>query len=162
MDLWRIGYCTNPAPEKSDLLKNLGLGSTMSHGRWHTRGSAMVVYCAESRSLATLEKRVHSNSFRPPNMALMRVTLPDDVVVLDAKTSYGLPVGWHLRQAITQAIGRKWLKDQASLAMWVPSAITTGDRNILINPAHPDYSRVTLEIEINPFEFDKRLFTTAA
>ena len=61
-------------------------------------------------------------------------------------------------QAATQAIGMSWLKSKSSLGLWVPSFVEPSENNFLLNPAHPDYLRITLVVEKNPFFFDPRLF----
>lgn len=52
----------------------------------------------------------------------------------------------------------QWLDSQASLGLWVPSYVEPAERNLLLNPAHPDYLRIELVCEKNPFVFDPRLF----
>jgi RES domain-containing protein len=39
----------------------------------------------------------------------------------------------------------------------VPSAVTPGDFNLLLNPNHPDFNEVTL-LDSSPFDFQRRLF----
>lgn len=158
MNVWRIGYCPTPAPNAAQLLATLGYGSTLGNGRWHRKGPMALVYAASSRALANLEKRVHSNECQPANQALFKLTIPDDVQILDVQTSYKLPASWKSDEALTQEIGATWLLSGVSLAMWVPSYVVPQEHNILINPAHPDYSRISIEIESHPFEFDPRLF----
>jgi RES domain-containing protein len=36
--------------------------------------------------------------------------------------------------------------------------VEPSERNLLLNPAHPDYPGITLVLERNPFVFDPRLF----
>ena len=61
------------------------------------------------------------------------------------------------REAFTQEMGMNWLVGSSSLALLVPSYIVPLENNILINPAHPDYVKIKLTIEKNPFFFDPRL-----
>jgi len=132
-------------------------GSTLSNGRWHVAGGRTVIYCGSSRAICQLEKRVHANGARPKNQALYRLVLPDTALTITAE-SLGLDPQWRADEAITQALGMSWLASNASLALSVPSFIEPHERNILINPKHPDYKNVTLHIERNPFSFDIRLF----
>ena len=90
-------------------------------------------------------------------MALMRLELPENAVCLAAE-SLGLPLDWRAQQARTQQLGMHWLASKASLGLWVPSFVEPAERNLLINPAHADYSKIKLVIEKNPFVFDPRLF----
>lgn len=55
------------------------------------------------------------------------------------------------------AFGAAWLKRGAELAMRVPSAILHEEANVIRNPHHPAYAKVTLNI-VQPFTFDGRLF----
>lgn len=155
--VWRIGYCENPAPPLPALLHGLGFGSTLGNGRWHTKGMQQVVYAGSSRALCQLEKRVHCNGATPKNQALMRLEIPAKAQLLSA-ADIGLQSTWRADEAHTQSLGMEWLGSGASLGLWVPSYIEPLERNLLLNPAHPDYQRITLVLERNPFVFDPRLF----
>jgi len=155
--VWRIGYCENPAPAESALRVTLGLGATLGNGRWHTQGLQQVVYGASTRSLAQLEKRVHANGSNPKNQALMRLELPKGATLLDVN-SLGLPATWRSDEAATQRIGMNWLSGVSCLGLWVPSFVEPEEMNLLINPVHPQYQKVKVTIERNPFTFDPRLF----
>ena len=154
--VWRIAY------SGAFNLVSLGFGSTLGDGRWHIgiRGapqSPQIVYAAASRALYQLEKRVHCNGAAPKNMALVRLELPENSVLLDAQ-NLGLPPDWRAQQARTQQLGMQWLASKASLALWVPSFVEPAERNMLINPAQADYANIKLVVEKNPFVFDPRLF----
>lgn len=155
--VWRIGYCDTPAPSSAQLLSTLGLGSSLGHGRWHTKGLLHMVYAGSSRALCQLEKRVHCNGATPKNQALMRLEIPDTADLLHA-TDWGLQPHWRAQEAGTQSLGMQWLSSGVSLGLWVPSYVEPSERNLLLNPAHPDYPRITLVLERNPFVFDPRLF----
>jgi RES domain-containing protein len=70
-----------------------------------------------------------------------------------------IPVDWRgmePRQART--LGTEWIKSESSVALVVPSVVIPDERNVLLNPAHPDF---TLSVRIlGPwiFEWDPRLF----
>ena len=157
ISVWRIGYCPTPAPTPEVLLGTLGLGSTLGNGRWHTQGPVQVVYAGSTRALCQLEKRVHANGANPRDQALMRLDLPAGASLRDA-VDLGLPDGWRDREADTQRIGMDWVTSGASLGLWVPSFIEPAERNLVLNPAHADYRRITLVVERHPFHFDPRLF----
>lgn len=151
--VWRIGH------SGALTLGELGFGSTLGDGRWHAGCSGMqqVVYCASSRALCQLERRVHCNGAMPKNMALVRMEIPpkSDLMVV---AELVLPADWRQNQAATQTIGMRWLASRSSLGLWVPSFVEPAENNLLLNPSHPDYARVRLVIEKNPFIFDPRLF----
>lgn len=153
LSVWRISYALNAS------LLNLGYGSTLGDGRWHTgcAGPVQMVYCGATRALCQLEKRVHCNGATPKNMALFRLELPDDAALLEV-SRLGMPAQWREHQAATQSIGMQWLASGQSLGLWVPSYVEPQERNLLLNSAHADYARITLMAEKNPFVFDPRLF----
>lgn len=87
----------------------------------------------------------------------MRLDLPEGAAAADVGT-LGLPVDWPTNEAATQALGVAWLSSVSSLGLWVPSFIEHSENNLLLNPAHPQYSSIKLTVERNPFRFDPRLF----
>jgi RES domain-containing protein len=143
-------------------LHDLYYGALRDAGRWHTprQGArTAVVYAAGSRALAQLEKRVHCNGVEPANMALLRLDLADGATLLSAQDDLGLGPDWRHDEATTQALGNAWLAGVASLGLWVPSYVETRERNLLLNPDHPQYdTHVTVVIEDPDFHFDPRMF----
>jgi RES domain-containing protein len=69
-----------------------------------------------------------------------------------------VPKGWNVLPILphVQAVGDAWARSRRSLALRVPSAIVAGGFNILINPDHPDFRRLTVD-SIAPNEFDPML-----
>lgn len=129
----------------------------LGNGRWHSKGQLQVVYAGSSRALCQLEKRVHCNGATPKNQALMRLEIDAAATLLDAK-DWGLQSDWRSDEAGTQSLGMQWLSSGVSLGLWVPSFVEPSERNLLLNPAHPDYRDLILVLERNPFMFDPRLF----
>ena len=157
MMVWRIAYYPHPAPKPQTLLASLGLGATLGNGRWHVKGPQQVIYAGSSRALCQLEKRVQSNGANPKGMALMRLELDPSSKTLEA-SNLGLPKDWRRNKARTQSLGMQWLADGQSLGLWAPSFVEPAEKNLLINPAHPDFVRVKLVVERDPFDFDPELF----
>lgn len=151
--VWRIGH------SGSLTLDELGFGSTLGDGRWHAdcSGARQVVYCASSRALCQLERRVHCNGATPKNMAHIRLEISRKFHLM-AAADLALPADWRQNQGATQTIGMRWLASKSSLGLWVPSFVEPAENNLLLNPAHPDYAKVGLVVEKNPFIFDPRLF----
>lgn len=58
---------------------------------------------------------------------------------------------------MTRSVGDDWLLSGLSLGLVMPSVAEPLEQNLLINRAHPQYARIKLTIERNPFEFDPRL-----
>ena len=57
-----------------------------------------------------------------------------------------LPENWHTleeREAL-QEIGSQWLRDAKCCVLAAPSAVIPAERNLLLNPAHPDFSRINI------------------
>lgn len=156
--VFRIGFCRDPVPALPMLLAELGLGSTLSNGRWHTRGPLQMVYTGSTRSLCQLEKRVHANGSNPKNQVLMRLDLPAEAELLSVH-DLGLHGDWRNNEAATRAIGDNWLAGGLSLGLWVPSFVEPEELNLLINPQVPTYASIVVAIERNPFVFDPRLFS---
>ena len=155
LSVWRI--CFN-----GDLtLAGLPYGSTLGPGRWHVPppSGLPVVYAASSRALAQLEKRVHANGVAPVRQALIRLELPLEAVLLDAQSDLTLESPrWHVDEGYTQGVGVAWVQSTASLGLWVPSVVEPQERNLLINPAHPQYASIAVVTEVVDFDFDPRLF----
>jgi hypothetical protein len=86
---------------------------------------------SESRSLAVLEILAHLSD-----------VLPDKYVVVE-------------EQHATRQLGDEWLRRGNSAALSVPS-VTSGERNFLLNPEHPQFRRIDFHDPV-PFRFDTRL-----
>lgn len=94
--------------------------------------------------------------------------LPDDylmvVVEFPAETSIktvdagDLPQGWSDFPYLgsSQRIGDKFAAAAQYCILQVPSVITSGDFNYLINPHHPDSASIRI-LSLEEFKFDKRL-----
>ncbi len=134
-----------------------GLGSTFFDSRWHSRTGRQVVYASSSRALCQLEKRVHTGGLAVKDQILMRLDLPHDVK-LDDVIDMGLAAHWATDVPLTRSLGDDWLSRGASLGLWVPSFVEPLERNLLLNPIHPQYARIRLVVERNPFGFDPRMF----
>jgi RES domain-containing protein len=131
-------------------------GARLYPGRWNTPGSPMI-YTSEYYSTAMLEKLVHGSSVMPPNQHYIRITIPNG-------TSYEIfqsadQPGWDgKREAICKRVGQVWVKEQRSAILIVPSIPARLDRNILINPAHPDAAAITHDLPA-PIWWDERLYS---
>lgn len=134
-----------------------GEGAMFYPGRWHHAGTA-VVHCSESRALAALEQLVHLHRNRlPPNFVCFGVEIPEDLDILPVQTQE-LPTGWRLQPGPQQLrdIGSEWAERGETTVLRVPSAVVPGEHNFLLNPRHPDFSRLGIS-DPEPFEFDVRL-----
>jgi RES domain-containing protein len=133
-----------------------GEGARLFGGRWNMPGVPLI-YTAESKSLAVLEILVHLDS---PDLlqkfVLFEVGVEERWVThLDPAS---LPEDWRddppPRNA--QKIGNDWVNSARSAVLRVPSAIVSGEFNFLLNPRHPDFSKLRIG-QPQPFIFDPRL-----
>lgn len=133
-----------------------GEGARRYGGRWTSPGRP-VVYTAEHASLAALEVLVHLGSSRLLNAySILRCEF--DSALLRTLVPADLPVDWRSAPAPVslRQIGDRWLTEQASPVLGVPSAVIPLEHNYLINPLHPEFPRLTLGSP-EPFGFDPRL-----
>src|SRR5882762_2914766 len=61
------------------------------------------------------------------------------------------------RIAVTRAFGDAWLKTNNFPALRVPTVITPGEWNVLLNPLHPQFSLKWVVAGPNAYTFDARL-----
>ncbi len=135
-----------------------GLGASLRGGRWNSAGVHML-YTASNRSLAMAEVAVHlTMATLPEDFVMLTIFVPDDAAekkVLPAS----LPVNWNIfpPHPSTQQIGDDFVRENKNLLLRVPSAVTRGDFNYLINTAHPDFEKVKI-VSSEKFPFDLRIF----
>lgn len=134
-----------------------GKGAELYGGRWNNIGMA-TVYTAESRSLCLVEIAVHTPfGIHPKNYCLITIEIPDSDVTNFPINQ--LPKNWDSvpHSSSSQQIGDLFLKTNDTLALRVPSAIVKDEFNILINPHHQNFKKVTIQ-KIESFDLDSRLF----
>lgn len=133
-----------------------GEGAETFGGRWNSVGTKMV-YTSDAQSLAILEILVHVDSYSQiKNHIIIPVTFEDSLVsILDIKD---IPVDWQTDPVSpsTQKIGDAWVKTFGSAVLCVPSTISPGQHNFLINPDHPDISGIEIG-DPEPLYLDSRL-----
>ncbi len=146
MKLWRI----------SNYVDLSGHGGRLVSGRWHHKGRP-VVYCADHPSTAMLEALVHVDpDLIPDTYTLITVHVPDDIAIIDiAETD--LPPDWRDNGRATRDIGTALLDEARAAVIRVPSAIVPAVSNYLLNPAHDDHARITVEGSA-AHPLDSRLF----
>jgi RES domain-containing protein len=131
-----------------------GEGSRRFGGRWNTPGRP-IVYTSDAPALAALELFVNLEADQRtlaglPPLSLVAIEVDDLLIEYpsDLPTDY----------ADQQLWGDKWLTQGTTLAVAVPSAVIRWEVNVLLNPRHPDMTKVKV-IFIDPFQYDSRLLS---
>jgi len=135
-----------------------GKGAALRGARWNSIGVELI-YTAGNRSLAMAEVAVHlSLATLPSDYLMMSIRIPDDVKVANLSVS-DLPKNWNVfpHPLSTQRVGDAFVADVKYAVLKIPSVVTRGDFNYLINPKHPEFSRIKVE-SLEKFPFDRRLF----
>ncbi len=134
-----------------------GEGAAKTGGRWNSRGVA-VVYASATCSLAALETLVHLNPQVRFNYRIIRIEFDQGLV--ERLTLASLPADWKLEPPplSTRQLGDEWARALRSAILAVPSVIIQGEANYVLNPAHPDFTKIAIGQPAD-FAFDSRLLT---
>ncbi len=135
-----------------------GYGAALKGARWNSRGVEMI-YTAENRSLAMAEVLVHlSLAMLPNDFMMLTIYIPDELEVFNLPVSQ-LSAGWNSfpHKRITQELGDLFIHEKQYAVMRVPSVVTKGDFNLLINPAHRLFKEISIVQSVS-FPFDQRIF----
>jgi RES domain-containing protein len=151
--LWRI----------SNYLDLSGEGARGASARWHTKGR-LIVYLAENPASAMLERIVHltdrnEDGILPGFYQLLQISVPDEVSRMELRKL--APAGWKEHSEYSRQIGDAWLDSLETSLARVPSAIMPHTWNYLLNPEHPDASKIEIA-EVIRERFDNRLFRFGA
>lgn len=135
-----------------------GKGAALKGARWNSVGVELI-YTAANRSLAMAEVAVHFTlATLPADYCMVTLYIPDTLPVSRISLK-SLPENWNAfhYHPSTQTIGDKFVSENACSILKAPSAVTQGDFNFLLNPAHPDFGRIKIK-KVEKFPFDKRIF----
>ncbi len=131
-----------------------GEGARRIGGRWNSPGRP-IVYTSDAPALAALELFVNLE----PDQRIVSGLPPLSIVGIDvADEMIAHPADLPTEYADQQRWGDDWLAAGANLAVAVPSVVIRWEVNVLLNPRHPDMSKVRL-VSTDPFNFDPRLVT---
>jgi RES domain-containing protein len=151
MRFWRI--CRRSYAAEAER----GEGARLYGGRWNSRGVRMV-YASTSLALAAVETFVNLEpNLQPKDLVSIEGEIPDGLEIsrVDLKT---LPANWHeTRDQSLRRFGNDWIRAGQTAALLMPSAAIRGEWNVLLNPAHRDFSKIKFR-KPQPFEFDVRMF----
>ena len=135
-----------------------GIGAASKGARWNSVGIELI-YAASNRSLAMAEVAVHLTlATLPADYVMVTFHIPDDISLQKLNVA-DLPADWNIfpHPPSTQGIGDKFVSENRYCVLQIPSAVTRGDYNLLINPYHADFKRIKI-IAKDKFPFDKRIF----
>jgi RES domain-containing protein len=126
-------------------------------GRWHRPGRPLV-YTASSCALAVAEFLAHLDG-DPGTLVALEIHVPDDLRQ-DCIDPSQLPSDWRTpRHEGCCRTGEDWLAlapEERGAVLLVPSAVVPLEQNTIIDPWHPDASRIAV-CRVHDFELDDRL-----
>ena len=148
--VWRIA-------RRPYALDRVGLGARQNGGRWNFPGTS-VIYAGRSIGIAALERFVHLAGVVPPDLVLVRITLPDRHSFAEPALA-DLPSDWNAVPPAPNSMqfGTRWALESRSLVLSVPSVLVKEEGNAVLNPNHPQFALVTMTIE-RDFRYDPRMF----
>jgi RES domain-containing protein len=135
-----------------------GKGAAIKGARWNSPGTELI-YTAGNRSLAMAEVAVHlSLGTLPDDYFMLTIYVPDNLS-MDTILLKDLSENWNQHPPVsrTQNYGDEFIAQGEFCLLKVPSAVTKGDFNYLINPYHREFSRIQV-VEREHFPFDLRIF----
>lgn len=135
-----------------------GKGAALKGARWNSIGVELI-YTAQNRSLAMAEIAVHLTlATLPEDYVMIAIEIPDSIKV-KTMSEVELPNEWKNfpYTSVTQKIGDAFILENEFCLLRIPSVVTQGDYNILINPNHKDFEKIKIK-EIVRFPFDNRIF----
>lgn len=134
-----------------------GSGARPFGGRWNSPGVPMV-YSSSSLALAAIELFVHLEpAQQPDDLVANAASLPKGEPAQRLEPAKLPPRWWSDDFEPLRGLGDRWVRDQSSLAMQVPSAALRMEWNVLINPLHPAVANLEIAPP-QPFHFDARMF----
>lgn len=135
-----------------------GEGAFRYGGRWSSPGTR-VAYASEHQSLAMLEYFVHLDpEDAPDDLILATADIPERISRerLEVKN---LPANWReipAPPALAQ-IGDDFIMRAKTCLLLVPSALAVHEDNCLMNPQHPEFAGIGLNVP-EPLRYDPRMF----
>ncbi len=135
-----------------------GEGARLNGGRWNQPGTA-VAYTSETLALAALEFFVNLDpDTAPDDLVATGAELPTGISVRTIELSE-LPMEWRHSPApgALQELGTAWVRTGETAVLSVPSVVVPRERNLILNPAHPDLAALRV-LPPEPFSFDPRMW----
>ncbi len=133
-----------------------GEGPWRYGGRWNSPG-VRVVYVSEHQSTAALEVFASRVPFiLDEEYKAFHLEWPDRLTEIFPMTK--LPADWRRSPPPSEAmeIGNRWVREQRSAILALPSALSPADTNFLLNPEHTGFKQIRIASPID-YDFDPRL-----
>lgn len=149
MQIFRIGDARHPLWD--------GTGAALVGGRWNSAGR-QVIYGSLSYACAMLEILAHASIGRiPTTHRYLIADMPEDMTI-ERHAANELPAGWDRDDSLSaREFGDCWLREARSAVLLVPSVVARLEWNALVNPLHPDATRLKIA-DSESVVWDKRLF----
>ncbi len=107
-----------------------------------------------------LEYFVHIDTDDPPGDLVLAVAeVPDDLTREEIKVNE-LPATWRNAAAAPELakFGDEFAQISFHSLLLAPSVLSSSESNLLINPEHPDYNRISV-LGLEPLSYDPRMFS---
>ena len=117
------------------------------------------MYLSSAPASALLEVLVHleiEDGHLPRFYKLLEIRVPDDIGIDKLEDWAKLPKGWARKEAVTRALGDQWLDRNSAALLQVPSALVPRTGNFLLNPLHPDATKIRV-VSVSRQGLDRRL-----
>lgn len=125
-----------------------GEGAREWGGRFNSPG-VRAVYCSSTLSLAALEILVHAPRVAIlPEYRFLEVEVPDRAIERIADEDIAIDA---------TALGDERLGEGGILGFSVASFVIPLERNVVLNPDHPDFASLVTHGDVEPFTLDERL-----
>lgn len=147
--LWRVGHPAYPLWT--------GEGAALRGGRWNSPGHP-VIYASVHYSLTLLEVLANLYAKSIPH-GFVRSSMEVPAGLSTERVTPNTVPGWHAAErGEAMRFGDRWIEEQRSLLLFVPSAVVEGiEENILVNPKHPEFAKTRFEAPVT-IDWDSRLF----
>ncbi len=151
MRVWRL------TAERHATTAFSGIGNQKVGSRWVPPG-LLAVYTSEHASTTVLENLVHMDPIHfGHRYVLIGADIPDQARTESVDIA-SLPGKWQelYEDPGLQQIGEDWIRRMETAFLLVPTAVVPQERNIIINPLHPDFHSIVFHPQ-QLFRFDSRL-----
>ncbi len=109
-----------------------------------------------------LEVSVHARIGKVPRTHVFVEADVPDAVSIERRDTGTLPDGWDAPAlTVARALGDAWLAEARSAIVVVPSVVARAECNALVNPLHPEASRIVVG-QARAVLWDERLFVAPA